>query len=158
MDRKKSPFANRIKRRTFLIQSAGIGAAVALSSARAASVNEQLNVGVIGLGGRGNELMRQFGQLRDVRFAALCDPDEQRLMEAAKNHPGAKTYSDLRDLLNDQSIHAVIIATCNHWHALAAIWACQAGKHVYVEKPLAHNHWEGQQVVRAAPSRHATAQ
>jgi predicted dehydrogenase len=141
---------NRIKRRTFLMQSAGVGMALALSPARAASANEHLNLGFIGLGGRGNELLRQFGLLRDVRVAALCDPDAKRLDEASGKHSGAATYSDLRDLLNDKHVDAVVIATCNHWHALAAIWACQAGKHVYVEKPLAHNHWEGQQVVRAA--------
>ena len=69
---------------------------------------------------------------------------------AAKEHADATKYTDLRKLLEDRDIDAVAIATCNHWHALAAIWACQAGKDVYVEKPLAHNHWEGQQVVNAA--------
>jgi predicted dehydrogenase len=140
----------RIHRRTFLSQSAGIGLALAVPSARAKSANEQLNLGFIGLGGRGTELLKQFGQLSDVRIAALCDPDKAQLDTAARKHGGAKKYGDLRKLLEDQNIDAVVIATCNHWHALAAIWACQAGKHVYVEKPLAHNHWEGQQVVHAA--------
>ena len=124
--------------------------ALAATSSRAVSVNERLNLGFIGLGGRSTELQRQFGRLRDVRVAALCDPDQKRLDEAAQKNPSAAKYDDLRDLLNDENVDAVVIATCNHWHALATIWACQAGKDVYVEKPLAHNHWEGQQVVRAA--------
>jgi predicted dehydrogenase len=140
----------RISRRSFVRQSAGIGAAVIASRAWGRSINERLNLGLIGLGGRGNELLGHFGRLPDVRIAALCDPDQQRLSEAAANHGDATQYIDLRQLLDDTDIDAVAIATCNHWHALAAIWACQAGKDVYVEKPLAHNHWEGQQVVHAA--------
>ena len=139
-----------ISRRTFFFQSAGIGAVLAASRARAKDTNEQINVGFIGLGVRGNELLSHFGNLSDVRIFALCDPDQQRLATAAAAHKSAKKYADLRDLLDDRDVDAVAIATCNHWHALAAIWACQAGKDVYVEKPLSHNHWEGQQVVRAA--------
>jgi predicted dehydrogenase len=140
----------RIHRRIFLQQSAAVGLAIGASSVRAKDVNEQLNLGFIGVGGRGNELLRQFGDLSDIRVAALCDPDEARLDAAAKKHRSAEKYKDLRKLLDDRNVDAVVIATCNHWHALAAIWACQAGKDVYVEKPLAHNHWEGQQIVRAA--------
>lgn len=140
----------RIDRRAFLWQSAGIGVALAGLPARADNLNEQLNVGFIGLGGRGNELLRQFGRLRNVRIAALCDPDAELLGQAADHYPNTARYADLRPLLDDRDVDAVAIATCNHWHALAAIWACQAGKDVYVEKPLAHNHWEGQQVVHAA--------
>jgi predicted dehydrogenase len=140
----------RIHRRSFLQQSAAVGAALAVSPLRAQGVNEQLNMGFIGLGGRGNELLEQFGRLRDVRIAALCDPDQAHLDAAAKKHGDAKKFTDLRQLLDDRDVDTVAIATCNHWHALAAIWACQAEKDVYVEKPLAHNHWEGQQVVNAA--------
>src|SRR3954453_11212894 len=140
-----------IHRRTFLYQSAAAaGLALAARSARAKGANEKLNLGFIGTGGRGNELLKQFSALSDVRIAALCDPDKEHLESTAKKHRGAKKYADLRKLLDDQSIDAVVIATCNHWHALAAIWACQAGKDVYVEKPLSHNHWEGQQLVNAA--------
>ena len=78
------------------------------------------------------------------------DVDEERLGKAADSHKGVKKYGDLRKLYDDKDIDAVVIATCNHWHVLAAIWACQAGKDVYVEKPLSHNHWEGQQLVNAA--------
>jgi hypothetical protein len=139
-----------INRRNFLRHSAGIGVALAAYQVRAKSLHEKLNLGFIGLGGRGNELLGLFGRLPDVRIAALCDPDQQHLSRTALNHVEAKKYSDLRQLLDDRDVDAVVIATCNHWHALAAIWACQAGKDVYVEKPLAHNHWEGQQVVHAA--------
>jgi predicted dehydrogenase len=76
--------------------------------------------------------------------------DQQLLDKAAEGHPRANKYTDLRKLLEDKDVDAVAIATCNHWHVLAAIWACQAGKDVYVEKPLGHNHWEGQQLVKAA--------
>ncbi len=142
---------SRIHRRGFLRQSMVIGGAVLLTRpVRARSINERLNIGFIGLGGRSKELLPQFVALSDVRIAALCDVDEERLHQAADSHPGAKKYSDLRKLFDDQIIDAVVIAVCNHWHVLAAIWACQAGKEVYVEKPLAHNHWEGQQLVLAA--------
>ena len=117
---------------------------------RAKSSNEKLNLGFIGTGGRGNELLKQFSALSDVRIAALCDPDQEHLENTAKKHRKAAKYADLRKLLDDPNVDAVVIATCNHWHALAAIWACKAGKDVYVEKPLTHNHWEGQQLVRVA--------
>lgn len=141
---------SRLDRRRFLQHAAAAGAAIAVAPLRAQSLNEQLNLGFIGLGGRGKELLGAFGRLPDVRIAALCDPDEARLGAAAQQHGDARTYRDLRQLLASPDLEAVVIATCNHWHALAAVWACQAGKDVYVEKPLAHNHWEGEQVVRAA--------
>ena len=139
-----------IHRRSFLRHSAAVGAALIALPVLGRSINERLNLGFIGLGGRGNELLGQFTKLPDVRIAALCDPDSERLSATAEKHPDAAKYADLRQLLDDRNIDAVVIATCNHWHALAAIWACQAGKDVYVEKPLAHNHWEGQQLVHAA--------
>lgn len=140
----------RIGRRFFLQQSAAIGAALLVKPVRARGVNEQLNMGFIGTGGRANELLPRFAELSNVRIAALCDVDEERLNQTGDKYPGAKKYGDLRKLLDDGDIDAVAISTCNHWHALAAIWAMQAGKDVYVEKPLSHNHWEGQQVVNAA--------
>jgi predicted dehydrogenase len=139
-----------INRRFFLQQSAAAGAALLVKPVYAKSVNEKLNVGFIGAGARANELLPNFKKLSDVRIAALCDVDEERLDDTAKKYPDAKKYGDLRKLLDDRDIDAVVIATCNHWHALAAIWAMKAGKDVYVEKPLSHNHWEGQQVVAAA--------
>src|SRR6476661_4675710 len=141
----------RIDRRSFLQHSAVVGGAALLARpVFARGVNEKLNIGFIGLGGRSKELLPQFTKLSDVRIAALCDVDEERLNLAAAEHKGAKKYGDLRKLYDDQDIDAVVIAVCNHWHVLAAIWACRAGKDVYVEKPLAHNHWEGQQLVKTA--------
>src|SRR3954453_21653451 len=150
---------SRIYPRRFLQQSA-IGSAVLGSAALVArpllgrsvkrSANEQLNVGFICLGGRCKELLPQFDQLDDVRIAAICDVDEERVAQWAESHKGAKKYTDLRKLYDDKDIDAVVIAICNHWHVLAAIWACQAGKDVYVEKPLCHNHWEGEQLVATA--------
>src|SRR5262249_30772592 len=139
-------------RRTFIQNSAMFGAAALLARpVFPRGVNEKLNIGFVGLGGRGSkELLPQFSQLDDIRVAALCDVDEEHLHQAAEKHPAAKKYGDLRKLYDDKDIDAVVIATCNHWHVLAAIWACQAGKDVYVEKPLCHNHWEGQQLVGAA--------
>jgi predicted dehydrogenase len=139
----------RVRRRRFMQQSVVVGAALLTLPVRAKSVNEKLNMGFVGTGGRSTELLRRFKSLNDVRIAALCDVDEERLNQKASKYRGAKKYTDLRKLLEDPSIDAVAIATCNHWHALAAIWAMQAGKDVYVEKPLSHNHWEGQQVVNA---------
>lgn len=132
--------------------SAAAGAALWVNPLHAKGINEKLNLAFIGLGGRANELLGQFSQLANTRVAALCDVDEERLAAMAKRFPGANTYGDLRKLLDDPQVDAVVIATCNHWHVLAAIWACQAGKDVYVEKPLGHNHWEGQQLVNAARS------
>jgi predicted dehydrogenase len=140
----------RLNRRFFLQQSAAAGAALLARPAVGRNVNEKLNIGYIGTGGRANELLPLFRDLHDVRIAALCDVDAERLDETAKKYPDAKQYGDLRKLIEDKNVDAVVIATCNHWHALAAIWAMQAGKDVYVEKPLSHNHWEGQQVVNSA--------
>lgn len=146
---------SRIHRRRFLQQSAALNAAVAVSPSlspvlHAQGVNERLNLGIIGQGWRGGDLLKAFSALPNVRIAALCDVDQKLLDNATKDRKGVTRYTDLRKLLEDKDIDAVAIATCNHWHVLAAIWACQAGKDVYVEKPLCHNHWEGQQLVKAA--------
>lgn len=116
----------------------------------AASANDEINVGFISCGGRGGGLMGVFNKIDGVNVAGLCDPDETRVESAKKRYPKAKTWSDLRDMLDDKDIDAVVIATCNHWHCLAAIWAMEAGKDVYVEKPLSHSQWEGRQTVAAA--------
>ncbi|MEZ5947677.1 MAG: Gfo/Idh/MocA family oxidoreductase [Planctomycetaceae bacterium] len=85
-----------------------------------------------------------------MKIVGLVDPDESRQRAFQAKFPGSRVYSDLRNMLDDSSIGVVSIATCNHWHCLAAIWAMQAGKDVYVEKPLSHSQWEGRQVVAAA--------
>jgi hypothetical protein len=143
---------HRYTRREFLGRGLAAGAAAAWSAPllRAASPSETINLGFISCGGRGGELMNAFTKLGGVRVAGLCDPDAERLDKARQRFPEAKAWADLRGLLDEQSIDAVVIASCNHWHCLAAIWAMQAGKDVYVEKPLSHSQWEGQQTVAAA--------
>ena len=116
--------------------------------------NDRVRVAIVGLRGSGAEHIRRYGMLPNVEIAALCDIDDSVMQEhlSAVQKMGfqPKTYTDIRKLLEDQSIDAVSINTPNHWHALMAIWACQAGKDVYVEKPCSHNLWEGRQLVRAA--------
>jgi predicted dehydrogenase len=128
----------------------GITLATAAQPVWSANANNEVNLGVIGCGGRGNILMSAFSKLSGVTIGGLCDPDADRLEQAKKRFPKAETWSDLRGLIDDPSIDAVVIATCNHWHCLAAIWAMEAGKDVYVEKPLSHSQWEGEQTVAAA--------
>jgi predicted dehydrogenase len=118
--------------------------------ARAALSNAELRLGFISCGGRGGELMSAFEKLPGVAIAGLCDPDAARLGKAAERFPKAKTAADMRTLIEDPDIDAVVIAAPNHWHCLASIWAMAAGKDVYVEKPLSHSQWEGEQVVAAA--------
>ncbi len=100
--------------------------------------------------GRAGEHLQTFGKMNGVKIAALCDPDAKRVASKKKEHSDAKTFTDLRKLIDDKEIDAVVVATSNHWHCLASIWAMQAGKDVYVEKPLSHSQWEGEQTVAAA--------
>jgi predicted dehydrogenase len=118
---------------------------------RVFGANDRVRVAVCGLHGRGKDHLSAFSRLSNVEIAALCDVDENVL----RKHQGevrssSQTYVDTRKLLEDKSIDAISIATPNHWHSLMAIWACQAGKDVYVEKPCSHNLWEGRQLVHAA--------
>jgi len=117
--------------------------------------NDRLRIAVLGVNGRGKSHIAGFMEQDNVEVATLCDPDMnisgQRAKEfEAKYGKKVSTEQDLRKVYEDKSIDAVSIATPNHWHALAAIWACQAGKDVYVEKPACHTVWEGQQLVAAA--------
>jgi predicted dehydrogenase len=124
--------------------------------------NDRVRLAIIGLRGRGREHIQRFASLPNVEIAALCDIDDSVMQErlAAVRGMGfqPKTYTDIRKLLEDKSIDAVSIATPNHWHTLMSIWACQAGKDVYVEKPCSHNLWEGKQLVRAAEKYHRIVQ
>ncbi len=117
--------------------------------------NDRVRVAVVGIRGRGFSHIRNFSQEPNVEVAAICEVDEtvmrQRLADMEKaGMPKPKTYVDYQKLLEDKSIDAVSIATQNHWHSLMGIWACQAGKDAYIEKPCSHNWWEGRQLVRAA--------
>ncbi len=142
----------QLHRREFLRHGLAAGAVLALptSTLLARSANETIHLGFISCGGRANELLGVFQKLDGVAIAGLCDPDQERLERTLQRAPAAKTWTDPRGLLDDKDIDAVVIATCNHWHCLAAIWAMQAGKDVYVEKPLSHSQWEGRQTVAAA--------
>ncbi len=135
--------------------AARTGSSLLGAQASVAGANERVRLAIIGLHGRGEDHLQGFAALKNVEIAAFCDVDEsvlrQRLAQAQKmNLPAPKTCGDVRRLLEDKSIDAVSIATPNHWHSLMGIWACQAGKDVYVEKPCSHNLWEGWQLVRAA--------
>lgn len=142
---------SRLNRRNFLAASAvGLTTSVAATSLRAANANDEINIGFVSCGGRAQQLMGQFSKVPGVNIAGLCDVDDRLLGAAKKRFPKAQGWSDLRELIAAPGIDAVVVATCNHWHCLAAIWAMEAGKDVYVEKPLSHSQWEGRQTVAAA--------
>jgi predicted dehydrogenase len=131
------------------------GAASLLASRRAAGANDRIRIAILGLGGRGGDHLKLAAQIPGVEVATFCDPDETQLQKRGAQFEqltGKKPafVQDLRRVMDDKSIDAVTIATCNHWHALAAIWACQAGKHVYVEKPVCHDLFEGRQMIAAS--------
>ncbi len=141
-------------RRQFI--AAATAATLLSSTSRAAGPNDVIRIALLGAGWRGGQLIPQFAQIPGVRIVSVCDPDSKRAAEGAKQVESvtgvasAEIQSDLRRAIDSDSVDAVVSATPNHWHALAAIWACEAGKHVYAEKPLAHSLWESQQMVRAA--------
>lgn len=150
-----------MKRRHF-IQHTSL-ATMALSfpfSGKSMGANDKINLGVIGLGsnvkigGKGRMDLRGFAAIPDVNIAAICDCDEDILRKEEQNlkkdNIRVKAYKDFRHLLEDKEIDAVAIATPNHSHALITIMACQAGKHVYCQKPASHNIFEGRKMVEAA--------
>jgi predicted dehydrogenase len=121
----------------------------------AAAPSDRLRVAVVGVNGRGMAHVRDFSKRSDAEVVAICDVDEQAFGKARdmvyKTTSKAPVYHrDLRKLLEDKSIDIVAIATPNHWHALASVWAIQAGKDVFVEKPVSHNVHEGRVVVEMA--------
>ncbi len=146
----------KLNRRSFLVKTA-LGTAAALIAGRGSGVlgaNDAVRIGVVGLHGRGQSHIYQATRVPGFRLAALCDVDPAVLgqnVEKAKadGHP-VRGFKDVRDLIASKEIDAITIATPNHWHALATIWACQAGKDVFVEKPVSHNVSEGRQMVEAA--------
>ena len=145
-----------IERRTLLTSSAALGAASLLGTSQSwAGANDRLRVAVIGMGGRGGSVMKTVAALDGIEVATVCDPDENRMRERAgeleaRTGKAPQQEPDLRRIMDDSSIDAVIITCCNHWHAVAGILACQAGKHAYVEKPISHNLREGRLLVDAA--------
>jgi predicted dehydrogenase len=140
-------------RRDFLMSTAVLTAGAAVRGF--ASPNETVRIAVVGCGGRGQSHVSAWSAMPNVEIVALCDVDQSHIAEKLKwlESKGMKkpaTYVDFRKLLEDKSIDAVSLATPNHWHTLQTIWACQAGKDVYVEKPCSHNIFESQQIVAAA--------
>ncbi len=154
------------QRRDFIKKSliGGTGLAIggigfsAKSYASIMGSNDRINVAVIGIRGRGVSHINAWCDLKDshnVRLKTLCDVDEQFFDPRSKtvlDKTGVKplTEWDMHKVLGDKEIDAVSFATPNHWHALGTIWACQAGKHVYVEKPSSHNIWEGRKMIEAS--------
>lgn len=150
-----------IHRRGFLQASAIAGTAVAGTAALSASsyaqvagANERFQVAVIGPGGMGTSHIRTLVTQKDVQITHVCDVDQNRLAAAAKNatvgNQAPRTETDMRRVLADKNVVAVFIATPDHWHAPATLLALDAGKHVYVEKPCAHNVREGRLMIEAA--------
>ena len=142
-------------RRTFI---KGIGAASlampAYSWGRVGDANGDVRVAVCGINGKGNSHLKDFAKVKGCRIVAICDPDkallEKRQAEQKAKGIDVQTYVDFRKLVENKDIDAVVIATPNHTHSLIAITAAKAGKHVYVEKPVSHNVWEGRKLVEAA--------
>ena len=146
----------RMTRRDFIKSTAAAGVALTLASpySRVRGANDDIRVAVMGIKGRGGDHISAFHKMDGVRIVALCDVDRNVLESRAKpfkdRNEKVDTYVDIRKLLDDKNIDAVSIATPNHWHSLGTIWACQAGKDVYVEKPCSHNVFEGRKCVEAA--------
>jgi predicted dehydrogenase len=118
--------------------------------------NDRVQLGIVGLGGRGADHMNYYSKLAtDARIAAVCDVNQTARERAVAlvqklGGPAPKEYADMRAMFESREVDAVSVATPNHWHALSTIWACQAGKDVYVEKPATHNIYESRKVVEAA--------
>ncbi len=150
-----------MERRKFIQKSAkstiALGTApLIFSNSNWKGSNDRVNVAVIGIRGMGQSHIQAYQQLKNVEVTALCDVDENLFAERVKKHFTDKglrepaLYKDMRKLFENKSIDAVSIVTPNHWHALAGIWAVQAGKHASIEKPSCHTIEEGQKLIKAA--------
>jgi predicted dehydrogenase len=153
-----------LKRRDFLGQAprSALGVAAGLTiladprSVRATPANDKVILALVGCGGRGYGVAAGFASRPDCQIAHLCDVDPRRYAAGAKRIAACQggkmpVYTaDFRKMLEDQSVDAVHLSLPPHWHALATIWCCQAGKDVYCEKPQSHNCWEGQRAIEAA--------
>ncbi len=147
---------SHVSRRGFL-GSATVAtvAAITRTSAAKAAASERVNICIIGVRGRGSGLGRNFAALANAQITHICDVNQSLLAPYAREIESVQKSSprpltDLRRALDDPSIDAIVVATPDHWHALATIWGCQAGKHVYVEKPISNNVHEGRQMIAAA--------
>jgi predicted dehydrogenase len=132
-----------------------VGAAAALSATRVFGANDRIRIGIVGLGGRGGDHQSAYTRIPEAHIAGFCDVNQaarERAQARLAKSGGTKAleFSDMREMFAHKDIDAVSIATPNHWHALATIWACEAGKDVYVEKPASHNIHEGFRMVEVA--------
>ena len=132
-----------------------LSALTAAQAVRVMGANDRVQIGIIGLGGRGRDHMTMYSAVEDCQIAGLCDVNQaalERGIAQVEKAGGGKPrgYRDMREVFADKRIDAVSMPLPNHWHALATIWACQAGKDVYVEKPASHNIFEGIKMVEAA--------
>ncbi len=148
---------DKCTRRTFVKTTLVAAGGMALASrawSQVRGANDDIRIGVVGVRKKGKEHIQDFRRLSGVRVVAICDADTQWLdAEVAKfkeRNIKVDTYVDYRKLLENKDIDAVVLAVPDHWHALMTVWACQAGKDVYVEKPASHNIWEGRKIVEAA--------
>ncbi|HOM99372.1 MAG TPA: Gfo/Idh/MocA family oxidoreductase [Acidobacteriota bacterium] len=147
-----------MNRRSFIHGMGATASGLVAASSKGAAQrmkNDEITMAVIGIHGQGRSHFQDFCSIPGVRIKTVCDVDERLYPEVAKmaEQRTGKTIRlepDVRRELEDPEIDAISIATPNHWHSLMTIWACQAGKHVYVEKPVSHNVWEGRRVVEAA--------
>ena len=132
---------NSLSRRQFLARTTATAAGLWLAAPQflraqgAISANDRLNIGVIGVNGQGGY---SIGQLKDIsNIVALCDVDDNRMAPVAQKFPAAKTYRDFRRLVDQKDLDAIVVATPDHTHAVAAVAALKSGRHLYCEKPLA---------------------
>ena len=150
--------ASALTRRQFVTRTAGATAAFSILTSPqrgAVAPSSKITVGLMGLGGRGTFLAQSFANRPDTNIAYLCDVDTRkfaRARDAVEEAQGRapKLVQDFRRILEDKSVDVLINATPDHWHAPASILACQAGKDVYVEKPMTHTAWEGRKMIEAA--------
>jgi len=143
-----------ITRRDFVKRSVTAGFALAVPFSRTLGANDDIRVAVVGIRNQGSNHINWFRNIPGVRVVAICDADKSYLDREEKKfkerNERVDTYVDYRKLLEDKNIDAIITATPNHWHALVTVWGCQAGKDVYVEKPVSHNIREGRKMIEAA--------
>jgi len=147
---------SKVTRRDFIKSSLAAGVTMTLLSpySRVRGANDDIRIAVVGVGGQGSNHIDYFRKLPGVRVVALCDADKDHLDKNVegftKRNEKVDGFLDVRKLLEDKNIDAITTATPNFWHSLVVVWACQAGKDVYVEKPVSHNIWEGRKAVEAA--------
>ncbi|MDT8302111.1 MAG: Gfo/Idh/MocA family oxidoreductase [Sedimentisphaerales bacterium] len=144
----------QLTRRYFLKNSMAASFTLAMPFSRVRGANNDIRAAVVGFRGHGRTHINAYLKIPGVRVVALCDADSDILSRGVSESKGrnqkVEAYSDVRKLLDDNSIDVVSTATPNHWHALVTIWACQAGKDVCVEKPVSHNIFEGRKMVEAS--------